>query len=225
MVNWFTENYVRDVLLLMRGYLGQIPVSATGTDGLPDKESAGSRDVGARGRQTEVPATPGEGPCEKGGRVGTANDDAQIVIAVYSHLSRLYVSSYATFFTSIAALMVFNWVVLLAPTTSDWLKAIVQTPLGLLIWAITFAFYLGFPFVFFLRTKMFSKTIRYIQGTCLVFSDGLDVGHWLEKKVYPKGTIVDDFVHLLFENSERIATLAFILFLLVSLGVVWLRLC
>jgi hypothetical protein len=130
------------------------------------------------------------------GKIRKNYSDAQIVLTVYSHLSRLFVSNYTSFFTLFAGFVVFVYAVLLPLAHPDIAKRVMLTVLDLMI--------LGSAFVFCLRTRVFSKAMQSIENNYLVFSNGMNVHNWLIQELYPKKTFLDKIAHFLFERPEKI---------------------
>jgi len=168
-------------------------------------------------------ATLNGGLGEKGGRKSEMDhSDAQIVLTVYSHLSRLFVSSYASFFTSFAAFIAFVYAVLLPLPASDMAEAIMLTLLDLVI--------LGSAFVFYLRARAFSKAMQRIESDYLVLSSCKNVHNWIVQDLCPKKTILDKVTYILFERpeklyapSEKIAILVLFLFATSTVWWIWVR--
>lgn len=188
----------------------------------PRKELTKSCNVNEQEKHIDAQVTPkGESTDKEAKKVDYP--DAQIVVTVYSHLSRLFVSSYASFFTSFAAFVAFVYVVLLPLPSLDVVKAIMLTALDLTI--------LGSAFVFYLRARAFSKAMQQIESDYLVFSNGKNVHNWIVQDLCPKKTILDKVTqNILFERpgepyapSENVAILALVASVVSTVVWIWMR--
>jgi hypothetical protein len=122
-------------------------------------------------------------------------NDQQVIHTFYSHLSRLFVSSYATFFTLYLGYLVFFYAVLLPANFKGMTAAIILALINVAILALAGIFYL--------RARAFSKAMQYIEANYLKLSSGINVHDWFLSLLYPKATWLDKVAHFLFERPTK----------------------
>lgn len=99
----------------------------------------------------------------------------EVIVPFYAHLSRLFVSTYATFLTVCGALLVLLY----------YYSSISQLFIRYVL-ALAFFVSLVFACAMLMRVRAFASALQYIERNCLILADGRNVQEWFEQTLYPK---------------------------------------